>query len=50
MIIKPIKSNIKDEASEYFKDAVIFNKVPFTWLAFGSSQTGKSTMVANVFI
>jgi Cdc6-like AAA superfamily ATPase len=52
MEIIPITSTAKDEIAAWKKKAkpVIFSKVPFTALLYGSSGTGKSTMVANVLI
>jgi septin family protein len=52
MEIYPIQTNAPDEIAIWKKRAkpTVFSKVPFTGLVYGSSGTGKSTMVANVFL
>jgi len=52
MEIYPIETNAKNEIDKWKKKAkpTVFTKVPFTALVYGSSGTGKSTMVANIFL
>lgn len=52
MEIYPITTNARDEIAEWKKKAkpIIFQKLPFCAMIYGSSGTGKSTFVANVFL
>jgi hypothetical protein len=52
MEIVPITSDARDEIAEWKKQnkPIIFDRLPFTTLLFGSSGTGKSTAIANALI
>lgn len=52
MEILPIRSNARDEIGEWVKKRkpTVFSKTPFTCLLYGSSGTGKSTAIANIFL
>ncbi len=45
-------TDAKNEIDKWKKKnkPTVFTKIPFTCLVYGSSGTGKSTMVANVFL
>lgn len=50
MEVNKIDSQYKDEAAKFFMNAKIYNKVPFNQLCYGSSNTGKSTLIANIIL
>jgi predicted GTPase len=52
MEILPIRSNAKDELAAWQKkkNPIVFTKIPFTCLVYGSSGVGKSTAIANIFL
>lgn len=52
MEILPITSDAKDEVAAWQKKnkPIVFTKLPFTALVYGSSGVGKSTMIANIFL
>lgn len=52
MEIYPIDTDADNEINRWKKKTkpTVFTKLPFTALVYGSSGTGKSTMVANIFL
>ena len=52
MEILPINTDANDQIAKWKKkyNPIVFTKIPFTACLYGSSGTGKSTMVANLLI
>lgn len=50
MEIQPIRSKYTDESHQYTKGSKIYDRIPFTHLAYGASNTGKSTLIANTIL
>ena len=50
MIVKPFKSQVKDEVEFITDKAALFTRLPFVYNAYGSSGSSKSTVICNYLV